>query len=175
RGMRFFDDFKGAEVVSAEQAFTLVATYGLPFEVIAELARDRGQIVDEEGFQREMDRHREISRAVGARYEQRAADLAARAGFRTEFVGYEKIDVLTQIGAYDQVEDGLFLTKLRESPFYPAGGGQVTDEGVIENEEGFRAILREAYRFENDQVLLFEGAGFSKDQRVRAAVPWVVR
>ena len=47
----------------------------------------------------------------------------------SEFVGYAKTDVLTQIGALEEVEDGLFLAKLRESPFYAAGGGQVTDQG----------------------------------------------
>ncbi len=65
--------------------------------------------------------------------------------------------------------------KLRESPFYPAGGGQVTDAGAIESESGARAELREAYRFDGDQALLFEGAGFSAGDRVRATVPWLVR
>jgi alanyl-tRNA synthetase len=176
RGMRFFAEFEGEDVVTGEQAFTLVATYGLPFELIAELARDRGQAVDEEGFRREMDRHREISRAGGEHFEQRAADFAAAAGFRTEFVGYEKTDVRTQIGALEQVEERLFLAKLRESPFYPAGGGQVTDAGEIESEDGSRrAALREAYRFENDQALLFEGDAFKEGERVRALVPWSVR
>src|SRR5207302_2708671 len=99
---------------------------------------------------------RERSRAAISRDDQRAADFAHAAGFRTEFVGYEKTDVLTQLGALEQLEDGLFLAKLRESPFYPAGGGQVTDAGWIEldGEPATRAALRDANRLEDDQVLL---------------------
>ena len=124
-----------------------------------------------------MDEHREISRAGGEKGDtQRAADFARGAGFATRFVGYEKTEVLTQLGALEELGDGLFLAKLRESPFYPDGGGQVTDAGWIEHEEtGARAELREAFRFDDDQVLLFEGEGFAAGDRVRAVVPWTVR
>ena len=72
--------------------------------------------------------------------------------------------------------EGRFLAKLRESPFYPAGGGQVSDAGWIEHEEtGARAELEQAFRFEDDQVLLFRGEGFAAGDRVRAVVPWAVR
>ena len=69
-----------------------------------------------------MEEHREISRAGGEKSElQRAADFARDAGFETEFVGWEKTEVLTQIGALEELGDGTFLAKLRESPFYPDG------------------------------------------------------
>src|SRR6185312_1086059 len=104
-----------------------------------------------------MAEHREISRAGGGKGDtERAAAFANAAGFTTEFVGYERTEALTQIGALQELEPGLFLAKLRESPFYAAGGGQVTDDGFIENEAtGARATLREAYRFGDDQALVF--------------------
>src|SRR5579884_3787356 len=72
--------------------------------------------------------------------------------------------------------DGTFLCKLRESPFYAEGGGQVTDAGELVHEEsGAVATLRAAYRIGDDQALLFEGDGFSAGDRVRALVPWSVR
>jgi alanyl-tRNA synthetase len=123
-----------------------------------------------------MEEQRARSRAGTGRAEVEAAEFARAAGFTAEFVGYEKREVLTQLGALEELEHGLFLAKLRESPFYPEGGGQVSDQGFIEHEQtGARAELREAYRFEDDQVLLFEGTGFAAGDRVRAVVPWRIR
>jgi alanyl-tRNA synthetase len=177
RGLRLFDELAGKEAISSEEAFTLAATYGFPLELTVELAEERGQPVDVDGYQALMEQHREISRAGGGGDLQRAADFARAAGFETEFVGYRKTEVLTQIGALEELEDGLFLAKLRESPFYAAGGGQVTDQGYIELDDGSgaRAELVEAYRFQNDQALLLRGAGFAEGERVRAVVPWSVR
>jgi alanyl-tRNA synthetase len=178
RGLRLFEEIaaNGGDI-PGEEAFRLHDTYGFPLELTQELARERGLGVNEEEFTRLMEQQRTRSRGAISKDDKRAADFAKQAGFQTEFVGYEKTDVLTQIGALEELEDGLFLAKLRESPFYPAGGGQVTDAGWIELDDGSgtRAELREAYRLEDDQVLLFEGECFSAGDRVRAVVPWAVR
>ena len=175
RGMRLFEEVAAKGDVSGEDAFTLTATYGFPVELTNELARERGLSVDEAGFTRLMDEHREISRAGGEKTElQRAADFAREAGFLTDFVGWEKTEALTQVGALEELGDGTFLAKLRESPFYPEGGGQVTDQGWIEK-DGARAELVAAFRFGDDQALLFRGEGFAAGERVKAVVPWKVR
>ena len=177
RGMRLFEDLAKGKQLSGEDAFKLHDTYGFPLELTRELASERGMAVDEKGFAKRMEEQRERSRA-GARGENmRAAEFSNEAGFKSEFVGYEKIDVLTQIGALEEVGDGLFLAKLRESPFYPEGGGQVGDAGFIESEEsgGARAELEQGFRYEDDQVLLFRGEGFKTGERVRAVVLWPVR
>jgi alanyl-tRNA synthetase len=175
RGMRLFEDVATKGDVSAEDAFALVATYGFPIELIRELARERGLAVDDDGFKKLMEEHREISRSGGEPLDlHRAADFAREAGFVTEFVGWEKVEVLTQIGALEDLGDGTFLAKLRESPFYAEGGGQVSDQGWIE-EDGRRAELVSVYRFGDDQALLFRGEGFAAGDRVKAVVPWKVR
>jgi alanyl-tRNA synthetase len=178
RGMRLFEEIarKGGDI-SGEDAFRLHDTYGFPLELTQELARERGLGVNEEEFTALMASQRERSRAAISKDDKRAAEFAKQAGFRTDFVGFEKTDVLTQIGALEVAGEGYFLAKLRESPFYPSGGGQVTDAGWIERDDGSgtRAELREAYRLEDDQALLFEGDGFSAGDRVRAVVPWAVR
>ena len=177
RGLKLFEEIGSDEPISGEQAFTLAATYGFPLELTVELAEERGQAVDVDGYRIEMDRHRDVSRAGGSSELQRAADFARAADFTTEFVGYTKTDVITQIGALEVVDDDHFLAKLRESPFYPAGGGQVTDAGTIELDDGSGDVaeLVDAYRLESDQALLFRGSGFAAGDRVRARVPWAVR
>jgi alanyl-tRNA synthetase len=177
RGTRMFDELAGKETITGEEAFTLAATYGFPLEVTVELAEERGQAVDVDGYRAAMEAHREISRAGGETGIQRAADFARSADFRSEFAGFVKTEVLTQIGALEQLDDGTFLAKLRESPFYPAGGGQVTDQGwiALDDDSGTRAEIVEAYRFDDDQALVLRGEGFRAGDRVKAVVPWAVR
>src|SRR5436190_4706474 len=164
RGLRLFDEVtaRGGDI-SGEDAFRLHDTYGFPLELTQELARERGLGVDDEEFTRLMERQRERSRA-GASVEFQVE------GPKTDFVGYEKTDVLTAISAFHDRGDGSFEVKLHESPFYPAGGGQVSDTGYLVHEQsGAEATLREAIRLEaEDQVLIFEGSGFANGDRVRA-------
>ena len=175
RGLRLFEEVAARGNISGEDAFTLTATYGFPLELTAELARERSLAVDEEGFAKHMEKHREISRAGGEKSElQRAADFARDAGFETDFVGWEKTEVLTQIGTLEELDDGTFLAKLRESPFYAEGGGQVSDQGWIEADDR-RAELVAAFGFGEDQALQFRGNGFAAGDRVKAVVPWKVR
>ena len=170
RGMKLFDEAATKGDITGQDAFTLQATYGFPIELTQELARERGLGVNDEEYTRYMEQHREISRQGGARHEPRFTGAP-----RTEFVGYERTEVLTAITAFADLGDGLFQCKLEESPFYPAGGGQVTDAGYLEKEDGSRATLVEALRLDNDQELVFIGSGFADGDRVRAVVPWAVR
>ena len=170
RGLKLFEEVADRGVITGEDAFTLAATYGFPFELTRELASERGLQVDEDEFSRLMAEHREVSRAADVRV---VADIG---GPPTEFAGYEKLDVLTAISAFKPIDDRTFQAKLFESPFYAEGGGQVTDQGYIEHEEtGARAVLRAADRLGEDQVLTFEGTGFADGDRVRAAVDWSAR
>jgi alanyl-tRNA synthetase len=176
RGIKLFEEVATGAGISGADAFRLHDTYGFPLELTRELARERGLAVDEDEFARLMSRQRERSRVGAERAQQQAAQFARSAGFQTDFVGYEKTEALTQLGVVEPLADGLFLAKLRESPFYPEGGGQVTDTGFIEQvESGARAALKDAFRFEDDQVLLFEGEGFAAGDRVRAVVDWSAR
>jgi alanyl-tRNA synthetase len=171
RGMAIFEEAAAKGEITGDDAFDLATTYGFPIELTQELARERGLAVNEEEYERQMEQHRVVSRQSGtARYEPRFPGAPW-----TEFVGYEQFDVRTAITAYTDLGDGFFQVKLAESPFYPAGGGQVTDAGRIEKEDGSRADLVEALRLESDQELVFQGSGFAEGDRVRAVVPWGVR
>jgi alanyl-tRNA synthetase len=171
RGMSLFEEIASGAFISGEDAFKLHDTYGFPLELTRELATERGLAVDEEEFTQLMAEQRARSRT-------KAVDVAISldGSLPTEFVGYETTDVLTAIVAYEALDDGVFQAKLERSPFYPEGGGQVSDLGFIEHEAtGARADLIRATRIGEDQVLTFQGDGFSEGDRVRAVVPWSVR
>src|SRR5579871_5378267 len=65
RGMKVFDELSDSDTIGADDAFQLAATYGFPIELTEELAEERGQAVDVDGFRSLMEEHREISRAGG--------------------------------------------------------------------------------------------------------------
>ena len=71
RGLERFEELAGQPAISADDAFTLAATYGFPIELTVELAEERGQPVDVDGYRQLMDEHREISRGA-------AVDVGAR-------------------------------------------------------------------------------------------------
>ena len=172
RGLGLFEEIAAGDFIAGEDAFKLHDTYGFPLELTRELAAERGLAVDEEEFTRLMGEQRARSKTKAAAEVAIAVD-----GSRpTEFVGYETTEALTAILAYEDLGDGTFQAKLERSPFYPEGGGQVSDFGYIENEDtGARADLIRATRVGDDQVLTFEGKGFAQGDRVRAVVPWSVR
>ncbi len=153
--------------VAADDAFRLHDTYGFPYEMTKELLADNGLSVDDEGFEELMERAREVSRAGGSRTRARAEAapdvhvghedvmrFAREAGFRTRFVGYETTEAETVLRVTEG-SNGWVLAKLEESPFYPEGGGQVSDSGLVETPSG-RARVADVYRLGDDQALALE-------------------
>ncbi len=172
-GGRMLDEIlaRGGDV-SADDAFQLHDTYGFPFELTAEIAAERGRSVDEAGFAELMNEQRQRARAAGAsRPADDAGVFAREAGFTSEFVGYESLDVTTQVGALREAGDGTLWVKLRESPFYARGGGQVADAGWIESETA-RAAVEDVIRLDDDQLLVVrpERGELHQGDRVRARV-----
>jgi alanyl-tRNA synthetase len=154
--------------VSAEDAFKLHDTYGFPYEMTKELLAEEGLSVDDQGFEELMERAREVSRAgSSSRTRARAENgpevhvehddvlrFAREAGFQTQFVGYETTEADTTLRAAQHV-NGWVLAKLEESPFYPEGGGQISDTGLVETPSG-RAKVVDVYRLGDDQAIALE-------------------
>jgi alanyl-tRNA synthetase len=168
---------EGTSWVSAEDAFKLHDTFGFPYEMTKELLAEQELSVDDQGFEELMDRAREVSR--GARAEagqpvhtdhEEVLRFTRGAGFTTRFVGYETTEAETLVRAVEQ-ENGRVLAKLEESPFYPEGGGQVSDTGLVEAPSG-RARVVDVYRVGDDQALALEPleGEIAPGDAVRAAV-----
>jgi alanyl-tRNA synthetase len=189
QGTKLLDDLiarareQGEEGLGAEDVFQLHDTYGFPIELSREIAAEHDLGVDEPGFERLMDEQRARARAGGARGGASGADadaLRARAQAlvgrapATVFTGYEEVERATAVAALD-VEDGRVLAKLHESPFYAAGGGQVSDSGFVECADGdCRARVELVLRLAGgeDQVLVLapEVGELKPGEAVRAVV-----
>ncbi len=173
----------GAEGISSEDAFRLHDTYGFPIDLTLELVAEHGLGVDEAGFEALMDDQRQRARATARTGlpdeagRERVREFADAAGFQTEFTGYATTEQATTVGAVER-ENGRVLVKLAESPFYAAGGGQVSDAGTLECADGdCRARVAEVYRLGDDQAVAVavEEGDLEPGERVLARVDPIAR
>ena len=140
QGMRMLEDelavLRGSEI-PGEVAFRLYDTFGFPEDLVADVARERGLTVDHDGFERAMTAQRERARSgsrFGATY-----DREHEVDGESAFTGYDRLsDNARVIGLYvdDEPVDALGtedsgVVVLEQTPFYPEGGGQVGDRGVL--------------------------------------------
>jgi len=141
----------GRTSVPAADVFRLHDTHGFPYEMTSELLAEEGLEIDGD-FDVLMDEQRARGRG-GAGRSSAAAALGAGGpavldgGAATRFTGYEtevqQTTVLAVRPAQEREANGSggpttqrLLVKLAESPFYAAGGGQISDVGTIECEHG---------------------------------------
>ncbi len=193
QGTRLLDELiaralaDGRRTIPAADAFLLHDTFGFPFDLTLELLAERDLGVADPGeFDRLMDAQRARARAAadgasaadgaaGAR--RRADELAASTDFHTRFTGYETELQATTVGALEE-SDGHLLVKLAESPFYPAGGGQVADAGTIECASGnCAARVSNVFRLGDDQALevVLERGSLAPQEAVLARVDHAAR
>jgi len=131
-------------VISSQEAFYLHDTLGFPIEVTSDLAKEQGFSVDYEGFQTEMSQQKERSR--GKQDDASAKDGASVWDLddvgATRFVGFDRLAVESKIQrAFDEnhavieslAEKDKGYLVFEQTPFYGEGGGQVGDQGMIEN------------------------------------------
>jgi alanyl-tRNA synthetase len=154
QGTRLLDDLLAAGEVSGADAFRLHDTYGFPVELTREIAEERGvPFAADYEFERLMDEQRERSRQTAGRA---ATTTYAIEGEPTTFTGYEHLEEHTTVTALAE-QDGRTIVKLAESPFYAEGGGQISDAGTIECEDGDCVVrVADVVRFGEDQAIVVE-------------------
>ncbi|HHK5608711.1 TPA: alanine--tRNA ligase [Neisseria cinerea] len=127
---------KGGKTLDGEIIFKLYDTYGFPYDLTADICRERNIDLDEEGFNREMEAQR--ARARAAQSFKANAQLPYD-GQDTEFKGYSERQTESKVLAL--YKDGEQVNELNEgeegavvidfTPFYAESGGQVGDVGYI--------------------------------------------
>jgi alanyl-tRNA synthetase len=152
QGMRVMDDIiavlnkSGQKLIPGSELFKLYDTFGFPLDLARDIATDSDLLIDEEGFQKEMEIQRERARASWVGEEEAVAsiyrELISEIG-RTEFLGYETLESESLTKAI--LRDGKVIKEAKEgeeieifldrTPFYGESGGQVGDTGEITGED----------------------------------------
>ena len=140
--------------VNGAKAFELYDTFGFPLDLTALIARERGYQVDEDGFDAQMTKQKERSRAAAVS----ATDdwQIIKQDDEEEFVGYDLLSTPVSITKYRKVsskkEGELFQLVFNITPFYPESGGQVGDKGYLEAPNGAIHYIIDTKK-ENDLIL----------------------
>jgi alanyl-tRNA synthetase len=124
-------------MLDGETVFQLYDTFGFPVDLTADMARERGIMIDHAGFEVAMQRQRERARAAGKFKMDAAVEYSGRA---TEFRGYDtlalddaKVTALYREGTSVPaiVAGEAAIVVLDKTPFYAESGGQVGDSGEL--------------------------------------------
>ena len=165
--------------ISGEDAFRLYDTFGFPIDLTELMARERGYMVDIAGFERALEAQRTQSREerrskhIGMGTDEHADWSWQRAPDADEsqaFVGYDTVEIETQVTALSRLPDGRLAIALRETPFYAESGGQISDVGEIAG-EGWRVDVQEVRKIDGRIVAVGQVDGTFKWGRVTARVP----
>ncbi|QKX03943.1 alanine--tRNA ligase [Aquimarina sp. TRL1] len=173
-------DTKGT-TISGEKAFELYDTYGFPIDLTALILSEQGYDLDEKGFEKELQKQKERSRAAS---QVSAGDWQILLeNNEEEFIGYDQLSSTVRITRYRKVDskkDGsLYQLVFDKTPFYPEGGGQVGDKGYIEEPNGDVVYVIDTKK-ENNLIIHFTKnlpknlekeckAVVDKNQRARSA------
>ena len=145
-----------ANTVSGEKAFELYDTYGFPIDLTALILSEKGLKLDEKGFNEELQKQKNRSRAAS---EMSTEDWTVlNDDTEEEFVGYDTLEGQVKLTRYRKVtskKDGkMYQLVFNLTPFYPEGGGQVGDKGYLEDTHGDVVYILDTKK-ENNVIIHF--------------------
>ncbi len=152
---RIIETTKGKEV-SGDKAFELYDTYGFPIDLTALILSEKGLDLDEKGFNDELQKQKQRSRAASEMTTDDWAILVEEAV--EEFVGYDHLEAQVKLTRYRKVtskkEGEMYQLVFNLTPFYAEGGGQVGDKGYLEDAKGDVVYIVDTKK-ENNVIIHF--------------------
>jgi len=118
--------------ISGAFAFKLNDTYGFPIDLTSLMAREIGWTVDEKGFETELQKQKDRSRAAG---QMDTGDwIPVHENRKIIFSGYTELNTKTEINRWRKAKikgKEIYQVVLGKTPFYAESGGQVGDTGLL--------------------------------------------
>ncbi|MCK5825078.1 MAG: alanine--tRNA ligase [Ichthyobacteriaceae bacterium] len=140
------------KVIEGSKAFELYDTFGFPLDLTALILKEKGFDLDIDGFNTEMLKQKERARSAS---KIEAEDwVIVNKGSDVEFVGYDSLNEEVSVLKYRKVKtkkESFYQIVLNKTPFYPEGGGQVGDVGVLELGDEVTYITNT--KKENNQII----------------------
>ena len=127
---KLMKEAKGKEI-SGTDVFTLKDTYGFPLDLTELILRENGFTTNEEEYNRALEHQKEMGRSAN---KQDLGDWTVLREGEPEFVGYDQLEVETEILRYRQVSQKgktFYQVVLSKTPFYAEMGGEIGDTGTL--------------------------------------------
>ena len=134
KGIQLLEDIirkTAGEVIDGKVVFELYDTFGFPADLTALIAAEGNKRIDQLGFESELQKQKERSRAATKLETEDWVELAAG---ETKFVGYDELEADVKILRYRKIKSKgkeQIQLVLDVTPFYAEGGGQVGDQGKL--------------------------------------------
>ena len=134
------------KTISGDVVFKLHDTFGFPFDLTADIAREKDLLIDEKRFNECMDEQKETSKASSSF----VSSLPAASGVQeTKFLGYEDLEADSEVLVIWKNQERIKEAKNNEevffacnqTPFYAEAGGQIGDKGMFASKSSTGTIL----------------------------------
>src|SRR5699024_6999261 len=144
------ENTKGKEI-SGKKAFELYDTFGFPIDLTALILNERGFTLNEKEFEEELQKQKQRSRSAA---ESKTEDWQIiHPNEEVKFVGYDYLQSEIKIARYRKITDKKlgehYQLVFDRTPFYAEGGGQVGDQGYIEDAAGNKTEIFDTKRENN--------------------------